>query len=112
MAMLNNRFSGFYISRRFQQRLLYRSPIEFEEKCCGGQATTEPAELRSGLRRELVQSAAQGDVLRGEVRRVRCSCPTCRPAAAGRPAQDVVGSAPAPSHLVRPQIDTASSSRR
>ncbi|MGW6143094.1 IS3 family transposase [Streptomyces sp. NPDC055144] len=53
---------GFYNSRRVQQRLGYLSPIEFEEKYYAGQATTEPDELRSGLRRQLVESAEQGDV--------------------------------------------------
>ncbi|MGW6358588.1 IS3 family transposase [Streptomyces sp. NPDC055092] len=52
----------FYNSRRVRQRLGYLCPIEFEEMYYAGQATTEPAGLRSGLRRQLVQSAEQGDV--------------------------------------------------
>ncbi|MEU9338728.1 IS3 family transposase [Streptomyces sp. NPDC048290] len=37
---------GFYSSRRIQKRLGYLSPIEFEEKHCAEQATTERVNLK------------------------------------------------------------------
>ncbi|MDT3399888.1 IS3 family transposase [Streptomyces sp. B1866] len=37
---------GFYNPRRIQKRLGYLSPIEYEEKHCANQATTEPVNLK------------------------------------------------------------------
>jgi transposase InsO family protein len=38
---------GFYDSRRIQERLGFLRPIEFEEKHCANQATTERTSLNS-----------------------------------------------------------------